>query len=865
MTKRASLRALLRLARPLPLLVALCFVLVQKRTVVRAAYEEPDASRALVRAFKARGLEAHPHEVFWLDAPPGSITSPAHRPRALVNAARDGEPSDVYLVTARFAPDMRLLALEQLLNLSQTSAVGERHLVADSRHVAWTIGDREHTYSVHLVDLQEEPAPHGPGWTPLKRLQHKLTNLQETGQMAGFGRRSFKLDPARNQVSLGLTESALVIHADAERVRIPFDPKGKIEGERFVLRRPHYLSRPGNLVTWAVDRVRAFSWFGQSKMQWLKGVAFYALDRVERLAQRFSTEQDADTVVEGLRASLTGQRVRYSDPKTGWPPAPLKPLFAEPASGEGQWVELKDPAYILTNAGLPAPFLVTFIRPDLDRPLHQVTITLWDPRQVALHPVSGTREPKSATGETGDGIVPRDPKVLGRLLAGINGGFQASHGDWGMMAEGTVYLPPKPYAATVAKLTDGSTAFGTWPNSNAIPKNLVSFRQNLTPLIQDGKENPYGRLWWGGTPPGWEHESRTIRSALCMTQEKFVAYLYGGAIDDQDLISAAKAARCQYALHLDMNPGHTGMEFYRTGPKGSLPPVRHELDSVWEARGEVSGMPGWEFHGRRLLRYMGLMNFPRFIHREARDFFYLTLRPLLPGAPMPARFVTPGGAPATWRIEGLPQHGYPYAIARADFVPDPNRGETKLHAVKLDPRMLRARRRRSVTVANDPIVFSIDKVSMNQAKSHILFTGSEFVQSTAGPSEGAVLVASGYAASDPRRRGAVAVAGIDAYGMLIYLEVATAPDPTRDADLLDAVCRDLGCVSQTFLSRPAFIGIGGRVDLSGHPLSKRRKYLEFLRATAPGARRIFESTPVVPRSIWKPLQERQSRYARSHD
>ena len=33
-----------------------------------------------------------------------------------------------------------------------------------------------------------------------------------------------------------------------------------------------------------------------------------------------------------------------------------------------------------------------------------------------------------------------------------------------------------------------------------------------------------------------------------------------------------------------------------------------------------------------MIRGMPLMNFPRYIHREARDFFYLTLRHVLPGA-----------------------------------------------------------------------------------------------------------------------------------------------------------------------------------------------------------------------------------------
>jgi hypothetical protein len=37
-------------------------------------------------------------------------------------------------------------------------------------------------------------------------------------------------------------------------------------------------------------------------------------------------------------------------------------------------------------------------------------------------------------------------------------------------------------------------------------------------------------------------------------------------------------------------------------------------------------MPGWDFRAKRLIKGMGLMSFPRYIQREARDYFYLTLR-----------------------------------------------------------------------------------------------------------------------------------------------------------------------------------------------------------------------------------------------
>jgi hypothetical protein len=141
-----------------------------------------------------------------------------------------------------------------------------------------------------------------------------------------------------------------------------------------------------------------------------------------------------------------------------------------------------------------------------------VFVTIWDARQVQLHIAMGTREPESATGETGTGLVPRDERTLSRLVAGFNGGFQALHGEFGMMADGRVYLPPKPWAATVAVFEDGRVGLGSWPApvSNVayderaataqIPEGMVAMRQNLTTVVEDGRYNPWERWWWGAAP-----------------------------------------------------------------------------------------------------------------------------------------------------------------------------------------------------------------------------------------------------------------------------------------------------------------------------------------------------------------------------
>jgi hypothetical protein len=127
--------------------------------------------------------------------------------------------------------------------------------------------------------------------------------------------------------------------------------------------------------------------------------------------------------------------------------------------------------------------------------------------------------------------------------------------------------------------------------------------------------------------------------------------------------------RCSYGIALDMNAGHAGMEFYKVAPKGSLPTLGRGLDTKWEAEGEVSGMPGWDFRAKRLIKGMGLMSFPRYIQREARDYFYLTLRWVVPGDNLPTVVDPAVEGEGTWEVKNLPQHGFPYALALSQVRP----------------------------------------------------------------------------------------------------------------------------------------------------------------------------------------------------
>ena len=53
-----------------------------------------------------------------------------------------------------------------------------------------------------------------------------------------------------------------------------------------------------------------------------------------------------------------------------------------------------------------------------------------------------------------------DGRPVAMMNISSNGGFQAVHFEGGMQVSGTLYVPPKPYAATVAEMRDDSHGAG---------------------------------------------------------------------------------------------------------------------------------------------------------------------------------------------------------------------------------------------------------------------------------------------------------------------------------------------------------------------------------------------------------------------
>ena len=631
----------------------------------------------------------------WLEEDGGPLSM---RPVLFLGRLGEDGLDDLYYAEARQAGETTLLDVARVTNLSRTASAEERTPIVrgDAAAYATRVGARFD--AVVTLDLRGEPARLTEGWSGFERFRASVTNLQETGRAGGFGVTRYQLLEPVEELSLAFEEGRAV--ASFGESRLVLDPRREapVSGEDLVEVGGQTKELPG-FVPWAVDTVRNVSWVGPEPIEWLENRVYAVKDALTRAYYGVVGAPDtAEEVAEELAMpeEVSAERIAMltvTDPELGWPPAPLEPVIESPAvEGEGSWIPVVDDPFVNSYPNAPPAFYQTFIRADPERAYTRVYVTVWDPRQVQLRIQSGVREPESATGQRGSGMVPREPRVLSRLVATFNGGFQSLHGEFGMMAEGRVYLPPKPWAATVAVFDDGRVGMGSWPApdwrgryyderlaNRQIPEDMVDMRQNLTSVVEDMTFNPWERWYWGAAPREVGEDTYTTRSAMCLTEEGFLAYFWSQGIAPPALGESMIRTRCVRSLHLDMNNPHCGFEFFRPIPPGEeLPALGRRLRAGSEYEGRFPRTDGWRMRARRGVRTMG-MPFPRFSDRDGRDFFYLTLRPVLPGP----NLAVEGEGEGVFTTEGLPHAGWPHAFARAHLGASE---EARTWLVRIDPR-----------------------------------------------------------------------------------------------------------------------------------------------------------------------------------
>jgi hypothetical protein len=297
-----------------------------------------------------------------------------------------------------------------------------------------------------------------------------------------------------------------------------------------------------------------------------------------------------------------------------------------------------------------------------------------DTRQLDFDMEAGMEDPEPLTGPHGTGRIPRDPAVYRRVAAAFNGAFKTEHGHYGMMVHKRVLLPPVPGAATVVVLDDGRVGFGSWAVERKAPgipgisdDDIASFRQNLVPLVDHGQANPTGRNLWGFTLPG--KGAQTERSGLCVTSSGHLLYAWGDDVSATTLAKAMTMAACDYALHLDMNPYHTGFIFTA-----------------------IDDLAGKKYKSQLLTPAMSIPS-DRYILYAPKDFFYAMVHdPTPPAVDGAAAWSADGGAqPSPAWMPGV------WSTRKGVWSSSTSRPAGRPGASARGPRMRRPPRRRCVS------------------------------------------------------------------------------------------------------------------------------------------------------------------------
>lgn len=534
----------------------------------------------------------------WLDALLG-------RRLLFLGTPRGASNNDLFRARVRVSPEGQPLSVRAVRNLTQTAHGDEQGLQVRGAYAVYgahAFGQLQGVSLLGLDGLQPDER-HG---SFLNRALVRARSWQLTESVHGISRTHVATGGV-SQVRLRLGERALELETEGRTYAVD------LETRAFLLD-PALTAGPDARVVLTHQHQGGDQWphtladllrteLGPETVALLEDRLFGVEDDIRRL-----TEEAGTNTVLAPDPNVGSPRPQ---PEHSWPPASLPSIWAsphtisqeQPTVSEGQWRPL---------GSEPDPLLLTsFVHPDRSRPYARLWLIAMDMRRLELRMEAGYEEPRPESGLPGRGTLPVDAGLLRRVVATFNGGFKSVHGDYGMMVDGRVLVPPKPGAATVLITQDGKVGLGDWPASASIPKSVVSFRQNLEALLASGRINPKGRQHWGDRVVG--QSAVTERSALCRTETGDLLYAWGRDLTGETLAQGLKQARCSYAMALDMNPGHTGFFLTQIQPPESgwrLPPANVQA---------AAAIDGMMVHPKKYALW------------SDKDFFYLLRRSHAPG------------------------------------------------------------------------------------------------------------------------------------------------------------------------------------------------------------------------------------------
>ena len=258
------------------------------------------------------------------------------------------------------------------------------------------------------------------------------------------------------------------------------------------------------------------------------------------------------------------------------PPA-IVPIASPPLPGEGQW----HPAGRLVD-GVPAVY-EAFLRPDAIHTSLVVGVAWLDTRLLAARLYSGSIIPGGGPYKY---TAPIEPSAARSLVAAFNAGFLMSNAEGGYYTQGKTILPLRNGAASVVIYRNGSVNIGAWGSEVRMTPQVVSVRQNLNMLVDNGKPvaglNPNDNYVWGATLGAAVY---VWRSAIGITANGALVYIGGPGLNITSLANLLVRAGAVRGMELDINTDWVNLATFK-------PSTPHGLASPANGTDLLSGMVG---------------------------------------------------------------------------------------------------------------------------------------------------------------------------------------------------------------------------------------------------------------------------------
>lgn len=278
---------------------------------------------------------------------------------------------------------------------------------------------------------------------------------------------------------------------------------------------------------------------------------YYTLNEPEKGGPPLRSLPHVGVVAAGGHAHAGVPEAREA---AAYTPPDVNPLIHPALPGEGVWQKAG------AKVGPEPPALLTTFRSDPEYPQFVAGVAWLDHARTELAYVPGLAEPPEPLADRGSGEVP--PKMRKRLVATFNGGFPLETSNAGLIYRGKVVETMVDGIATVVGYRGGGYDIVRWSHGTSVPKNVWFAKQNLPPIIYEGKLNPNlsDGPEWGETV---NNAVRVWRSGLGIDAHGNLMYAAANYQTVESLAKVLQRAGAVRAIELDINEDWTSFITYR--------------------------------------------------------------------------------------------------------------------------------------------------------------------------------------------------------------------------------------------------------------------------------------------------------------